>query len=91
MTLWQLQSQLHAAWCASSTLFTVLVLLKQLLTLVVCLLQTRGGSMTVSGVLQHIWHNEGVPGLFRWGVLPMYSFGLWCRQSLLVELELYLV
>jgi hypothetical protein len=21
--------------------------------------------MTVSGVLQHIWHNEGVPGLFR--------------------------
>lgn len=21
--------------------------------------------MTVSGVLQHIWNNEGVPGLFR--------------------------
>jgi hypothetical protein len=29
------------------------------------LLQTRGGKMTVSGVLQHIWTNEGVPGLFR--------------------------
>jgi hypothetical protein len=32
----------------------------------VLLLQTRGGKMTVSGVLQHIWKNEGVPGLFRY-------------------------
>jgi hypothetical protein len=32
----------------------------------VLLLQTRGGKMTVSGVLQHIWQNEGVPGLFRY-------------------------
>src|SRR5689334_17075107 len=32
----------------------------------VLVLQTRGGKMTVSGVLQHIWTNEGVPGLFRW-------------------------
>lgn len=28
-------------------------------------MQTRGGSMTVSGVLQHIWNHEGLPGLFR--------------------------
>lgn len=27
--------------------------------------QTRGGKMTVGGVLSHIWRSEGVPGLFR--------------------------
>ncbi len=36
------------------------------LCVLLLLLQTRGGKMTVCGVLQHIWTNEGVPGLFRW-------------------------
>lgn len=38
--------------------------------------------MTVSGVLQHIWHNEGVPGLFRClrlGVNLQAALG--CRQQ----------